>query len=315
MPDSAPADSGQVNSRRQSQVCAAIVTYNIGEAIHPCLDAVRDQVGHVVIVDNGSDELTRRELHKVEASDSVTLILNDRNEGIAHAFNQAVQWAQGKTFRWILTLDHDSEATPGMVDKLVDAFATLEKRGIQNVGVVGANPFDVNHQHYLLYGPGAEDEPPLEEEIEVISSGSLLPLHIFDKVGLFNEDLFIYYVDTDFCRRITRSGFRVFVCLRAKLLHKEGCKTLHRFLWRHAYYDHYSKAARYYLMRNAIYILKKHSFRLSDIQWMGRRLCRDHLKILIFDDERFATLWFSLRGLIDGLRGKVGPMATPSEEK
>jgi rhamnosyltransferase len=299
--------SETVDSSQRSRICAVIVTYNIGEPIHRCFDSIQRQVGHVLIVDNGSGESTRRELNKIAASDSVTLILNERNEGIAHAFNQAVQWAQGKGFQWILTLDHDSEATPGMVDKLVCAYTTLERQGIKNVGVVGANPFDQNNQHFLQYQPREDGGPPLEDT-EAISSGSLLPLRVFDRIGLFNEDLFIYYVDTDFCMRLTRAGFRVYVCPEAVLLHREGTKRRRRFLWIHAQYDHYGKAARYYLTRNTIYMIKRHPVSLGDIYWMVRRNCKDHVKILLFDRERFSTLWFSLKGLMDGLRGRVGPL-------
>lgn len=262
----------------------------------------------MVIVDNGSDETTRLELKKLADSSAVTLILNERNEGIAHAFNQGVRWAKAAGFEWILTLDHDSEATVGMVDRLIEAYAILHQQGIRNAGLVAANPFDVNIGHYIYYGPWQEGESPVEDEVEVISSGNLIPLHVFDRIGFFNEDLFMYYVDTDFCRRLTRGGFRVHICLNAVLLHKEGAKTSHKFLWRRANYDHYGKAARYYLMRNAIYIIKRHSLSRTDIGWIIRRHWKDHLKILIFDENRFTVLWFSLRGLIDGLRGKLGPL-------
>src|SRR5208282_2178837 len=50
-----------LESSYRSQICAAIVTYNIAEAIRRCFDSIRGQVGHVIIVDNGSDELTLRE--------------------------------------------------------------------------------------------------------------------------------------------------------------------------------------------------------------------------------------------------------------
>ncbi len=306
MLDQAQSEPGTIESPHRSRVFAAIVTYNIGEAIHRCFDSIKGQVGHVLIVDNSSDDATRRELKGIATSPQVTLILNERNEGVAHAYNQAVQWAQGRGFQWILTLDHDSEATPGMVDKLAEAYAILERKGIQNVGVIGANPYDVNRQH-CMFGYGEIDDPLLEDE-EVISSGSLIPLRIFDKVGLFNEDIFIYYVDTDFCRRVIRGAFRVYVCLGAMLLHREGCKTRRKFLWVHAYYDHYGKTARYYLTRNAIYMIRKHRLSLSDVYGMIRRSCKEHVKILLFDRERFVILRYSLRGLIDGLRGKVGPL-------
>lgn len=299
-------ETGTSGSFRRSEVFAVIVTYNIGRAIHRCFDAIKDQVEHVLIIDNASDESTRRELNALAASDSVTVIFNDRNEGVAHAYNQAVHWAHGKGYQWILTLDHDSVATPGMVDKLVEAYANLERHGIYNTGVVGANAFDENHQHFLSYQPRDEGGLPIEDG-EVISSGSLIPLRIFNEVGLFNEDLFIYYVDTDFCRRLARGGFRIFANPEAVLLHKEGLKLRRKFLWLSAYYDHYGKVARYYLTRNTIYLMKKRSFSLSDLYWISRRLCKDHVKILLFDEERFSTLWFSLMGLLDGLRGKVGP--------
>jgi rhamnosyltransferase len=303
----AQTGSELVNSTRQSQVCAVIVAYNIGAAIHRCFDSIRGQVGHVLIVDNGSDETTRRELEKLAASDSVTLILNERNEGLAHAFNQAVEWTGGKGFRWILTLDHDSEATHGMVDKLVEAYATLDRQGIENVGVVGPNPYDANVQRFPQYRPRKDGGAPLEDE-ETISSGSLIPLRVFDKVGPFNEDLFIYYVDTEFCIRLARAGFRIYVCPEAVLLHREGARRRHRFLWRHAYFDHYGKTARYYLTRNLIYMMRKYPMSFSDFCLVVRRNCKDHVKILVFSEERFSTLWYSLRGLIDGLRGKIGPM-------
>jgi rhamnosyltransferase len=296
-----------LESSCRSQICAVIVTYNIGGAIHRCFDSIQSQVGHVVIVDNGSDESTRGELKRLAVSDSVTFILNERNEGLARAYNQAVEWARDKGFQWILTVDHDSEATPGMVDKLVEAYLTLKRQGIQNVGIVGANPFDQNTQLYISCYPWEGGGMPLDEG-DVISSGSLIQLRVFEDVGFFNEDLFIYYVDVDFCLRLVRGGFRVYLCPEAVLLHKEGSKERRKLLWRHAYYDHYGKYARYYLTRNTLYMMKKHDLSRSSIYWMVRRLCKDHAKILLFDHERFSVLWFSLKGLLDGLRGRFGPL-------
>jgi rhamnosyltransferase len=304
--DQVQTELDPVESPHRSRICAAIVTYNIGEALHLCVDAVKSQVGHVLIVDNGSGEPTRRELNRQTASDSVTVILNDRNEGIARAFNQAVQWARGRGFQWILTLDHDSEATPGMVDELVRGYEALWRAGIRNVGIMAASPFDQNIQRYLYYSPRENGGLPLYDG-EVISAGSLIRLEVFDKVGLFNEDLFIYFVDVDFCKRLVRAGFGAYICPEAVFLHHEGTKKRHRFLWIDAWYDHYGKEARYYITRNTIYVMRKLRLSRGDFQVLIRRLWIDQRNILLFDKERFAVLWFSLRGLIDGLRGKVGP--------
>jgi len=311
--DPAQAEFDSVQTPHRSQICAAIVTYNIGDALHRCVDAIRNQVGHVLIVDNGSDEPTRRELNRLKASNSISVILNKRNEGIARAFNQAIHWARGRGFQWILTLDHDSEATPSMVNELVRGYEALGRAGMRNVGVVGANPFDVNLQQYLLHGPCNRVKTPFEDQMEVISSGSLIPLPIFDKVGLFNEDLFIYYVDTEFCMRLSRQGFHIYLCPDAVLLHREGSKKRHRLLWWNTRYDHYGKTARYYLSRNLIYMIRSRILPPGYIHGLLRSNWKDHFKILLFDEDKFASLWFSLRGLVDGLKGKVGPLDSEGE--
>lgn len=71
------ADPETVDSPHTARVCAVIITYGIGAAVHRCFDSVASQVGQILIVDNGSDEITRRELEKLAASDSVTLIVNE----------------------------------------------------------------------------------------------------------------------------------------------------------------------------------------------------------------------------------------------
>ena len=307
-----PTELDPVTPPHRSRICAAVVSYNIGEAIHRCFDAIQSQVGHVLIIDNGSGETTRRELDKLAASDSVTLILNQRNEGVGHAYNQAVRWARDKGFEWILTLDHDSEATPGMIDELIRGYAALENAGISDVGIMAASIFDLNIQQYLYYEPREHGGLPLPQS-EVFSSGSLIWIGVFDLTGPFNEDLFMYFVDVEFCRRIGCAGYGVYMCPEAVLLHKEGSKKWHRFLWIDACYDHYGKEARYYISRNTIHFLKKLRPCFHDFKGLTRRLCRDHVNILLFDEDRFPVLWFSLRGLVDGIRGKVGPLKSVSQ--
>jgi len=307
-----PTELDPVESPHRSQICTVVVTFNIGEAIHRCVNSIQGQVGHVLIVDNGSDEQTRRELKQLAASASITLILNERNEGVARAFNQAVRWAQPRGFQWILTLDHDSEATPGMVDELLRGYCALGRAGIRNVAIIATNPFDLNIQQYLDYPPRENGGLPVYGG-EVMSSGSLIRLQAFDFVGFFNEDLFIYFVDVDFCRRLGDAGYGVYACPEAVLLHREGTKRWHKFLWIDALYDHYGRAARYYITRNTIYFLKKLRPSRHDFTVLIGRLWKDHVNILLFDEDRFPVLWFSLRGLLDGIRGKVGPMNAVSK--
>ena len=105
-----------------------------------------------------------------------------------------------------------------------------------------------------------------------------------------------------------KAGWRLFLCPDAVLLHREGAQEARRFLARRVRYDHYGNAARYYLTRNALYMLRKHALGFDSYRRVMRRLVVDTLKVLLYDQERFAKLRFSLRGLVDGLRGRYGPM-------
>jgi rhamnosyltransferase len=307
LPNHITTELDPFESPHRSQICTVIVTFNIGNAIHRCVDSIQSQVGHVLIVDNGSDERTREELKQLATSASITLILNERNEGVARAYNQAVRWAQPRGFQWILTLDHDSEATPGMIDKLMRGFGALESVGIRNAAIVAANPYDLNIEVYSYSAPRENGGLPLYCP-EVISSGSLIWLRVFDIVGSFNENLFVYFVDFEFTRRLFRAGYGAYICPEAVLLHKEGSSRRHRFLGKDTYYDHYGKAARYYISRNTIYLMKKRNLSHTDFRVLLGRLWTDHVNIILFDRERLPILWFSLKGLAHGLLGKVGPL-------
>ena len=307
MSEGAPA-AGVVDLLRGASVCAVIVTYNIGEPIHQCFNSIRHQVGHVILVDNASDEPTRRELDKLASQDSVTVILNERNEGIPHAFNQGVKWALDKGCRWVLTLDDDSKASPDMVERLLQAAEVSRQLGQDDVGIIGANAFDENSRSYLNgYRPGDRGGKPIEME-HVISSGSMIAGRVFERVGLFDEALFAYYIDDDFCWRLRKAGFRIFLCPDAVLLHREGAKEARRWLGRRVFYDRLGNSARYYPTRNALYIMRKHPLGFAYCRDIIRRLVRDTVKVLLYDPERFSRLRFTLNGLADALRGRFGPM-------
>jgi GT2 family glycosyltransferase len=61
-----------------------------------------------------------------------------------------------------------------------------------------------------------------EEKLVVITSGNLLKVSAFERIGGFREDLFIDSVDFDFCLRLKKSGYRIMRCNQAILYHSLG---------------------------------------------------------------------------------------------
>src|SRR6476646_10084646 len=100
-------------------VCVSIVTFNSSRYIGRCLEAVlnqRDVQLDVVVVDNASQDETRRILHNF--SDRLRLIENPVNTGFAEAQNQGIRSSAAE---WVLTLNPDVLLDPMFVRNLLDA--------------------------------------------------------------------------------------------------------------------------------------------------------------------------------------------------
>lgn len=284
-------------------VCAIVVSYNIGSAIHECVNSVRDQVSEVIIVDNGSDRATQKALDDLERLPRVKVIRNAANRGIACALNQGVREALSCGHKWMLTLDHDSVATPGMVEILVRASASARA----GTAIFAANPYDRNAGTFRAQPDSFEGDQSAEVD-HAICSGSLMHADLFKAVGFFNESLFVYYVDSDFSMRARRLGIKTYLCPRAVLIHSVGISSRRRLFNHWTLQIEYAKEAHYYLCRNAVYMLRRyHEFRLYK-RSVRRRIATDFIKVVLYDRRKVSKLVYRFRGLWDGLRGNYGPL-------
>jgi rhamnosyltransferase len=282
-------------------VCAIIVTYRIGQAVRRCFEAVRGQVQEVVFVDNGGDTETADALREIEKTHpNVRVFYNRENAGIAAAMNTGVRYALQKQYRWVLTLDHDSEAAEGMVDELIAAYHQLSDTTAHKVAIVAARMIDRNVPSPTLPVQG----DAVREVDTCISSGCLIACDVFAEVDLFDEWLFLYYVDDDFCLRCKDNGWRVYLCGTAPLLHSEGRREKKVFMGRLFIYRNYGPPARYYMSRNAIYMLKHHLRHGRYCLRVLHRLCSDAVTTLLFADRRGPLVWSMLKGFAHGLIGK-----------
>lgn len=175
-----------MNPVSKADVCAVVVTYHPDPGFPDRLDRVRPQVGRVVVMDNGSSPQAREMLRNAAGPD-VGLIFNDANLGVATALNQGIGRARDRSFRWALTLDQDSVVEPFLVEALLESYAAFPAR--ETVAVVGSNYFDEKRGKTLVRDSPAL--PPCLEQTTVITSGSLISVVAYGKVGPFREDFFI----------------------------------------------------------------------------------------------------------------------------
>ncbi len=295
----------QEQIRSGASVCALVVTYNADAGFPERLRRIARQVGGVIVVDNGSDHATTEMLRACTALPSITLVLNAENFGIARAFNIGIEQAVARGFSAVLLMDHDTSVNEDMIEELLKVEAAYPARA--ELAVIGSGFHDDNTEASQARVFAAADA---WAEVEtVISSGSLIPLASHAIVGPFREELFIDYVDVDYCLRARAKGLRVIKTTKPLMSHSIGASTRQRWLWTNKWARNHSPDRRYYIARNDTVMLREHGHYVLGMWAMkslGRRVraCR---RIALYESMKVAKIVAVVQGWWDGVRGRLGP--------
>lgn len=282
----------------KNKVCALIITYNIDEKIIEVTNSIVSQVELLVIVDNSSEPKTIKLLEELNENPIINVIFNKENCGIAKALNQGVEFAKENRCDYILTLDHDSVCEKDMIKNMLSCADEYENK--DNIGILTPKIFETHKQDFISK-KGYEDYKYVKVK-DCIQSGSLIKLGVFNKTGYFNEDLFIYHVDFDFCQPLLKAKYDIVQCNNVTLYHEEGYKIPKNLLGRKVFYNNYSSPAIYYITRNTIYMCKKYNIIYI------KRIIKDFLFITLFDEKRKERLSYFFKGIYDGILNKYGKL-------
>ena len=105
-------------------ICAVIVSYEPDESITQLYESIKNQVDEVIIIDNSSRNKNAKEI-LLNLSKKIKIIYNDKNYGVAKALNQGALYAIENNYKWLLTLDQDSEFLQGTYDLLLKSYEAL----------------------------------------------------------------------------------------------------------------------------------------------------------------------------------------------
>lgn len=284
-------------------VCAVLVTYHPDEAFPERLKRIVPQVASTIIVDNGSSQQT---LDMLYAERAVTVVSNGENLGVARALNIGVERARKSGFEWALLLDQDTVVDEDMVEELISC--ALSAGPGECFAVVGSRYRDAEGSAIEPLRLAARGQDWQEVE-SVITSGSLLSLAAHSVVGPFRDEFFIDHVDTEYCFRARKAGYRVAAALKPLMAHTLGAPTAHRLFGSVTWTTNHSADRRYYMTRNNTVMLKEYGTAgRGPWQWKSfirsLRLCK---RILYFEQDKALKIGAVAEGWWDGVRGKLGP--------
>ena len=287
---------------KNAGMCAVIVTFHPEPAALENLAKVRHQVEGLVVVDNGSSAASLFRFQAAVHELKFVLIENGANLGIAAALNIGVRWAKLQGFDHVVLFDQDSTVTPGFMDTMWSTYECHPKR--DKIAIV--MPRYKNRETGRIGKPAyiASDGAPLE----VMTSGSFVPLRIFDSCGEFREDFFIDQVDHEFGFRVREYGYIVVLSEQAILLHSPGSPRQHSFMGVMKFNaSHHSATRRYYIARNGIVMLRKY-WKIHPVWSRGvaKALILLPARVVLAETHKWMKLRNTLLGTIDGFRGRLG---------
>jgi rhamnosyltransferase len=298
----------------KKDICAIVISYHPELNISDKISQLAKQVDRVVIIDNGSTSTELVSLIEISKhSSQIHLILNEENIGQAKALNMGVRYAKEHKYDWILTMDQDSLVSHMMIDNMAFAYQQChETDQIVSICPVlasydGVSPPSDDRLHLRSYSGKAIEGLYSPIKI-VITSGNLVNVEVFDRVGLFEECFFIDYVDQEFSLRLFQAGYKIIQANKAILYHNLGNTTQHFFLGKQLLVGNNSSLRVYYFYRNGLAVYKKYLF--SDFTWVAEDFIRGFVfnlaKIILFESERKDKLTKVMTGLFHGLIGKTG---------
>jgi Predicted glycosyltransferases len=255
-----------------------IVSYNVRTFLDECLESVECALkgieAEVFVVDNASTDDTLKVLP--QKYPWVRFIANEENVGFSRGNNIAIRQATGQ---YVLLLNPDTnvaEPTLREVLRFMDEHpkaggagvmmlngdgtrAPESRRAIPTPWVSALKMLGFTRRYYMSHLPW--DQPC---RIEVISGAFCLLRHTaLDKVGLLDEDFFMYGEDIDLSYRLLKGGYESWY-LPQSITHYKGKstrKTDYRYV--HVFYQamliffrkHYSHLGIFYTLpvKMAIY--------------------------------------------------------------
>ena len=235
-----------------------IVNYKSKEYLNQCLlsigkflldEQVNPEKVELIIVNNDVDSIER-----IDHLQNLGVIDIGSNVGYGAGNNVGAKRARGK---YVMFLNPDTELVDDTLIKMIEHIQNNE-----NIGVIGPKIVlgqDMEPQAWtcgeksslkqILFKRNNPKHWQSEEnrQVDWVSGTALLVRRdLFEQIGGFDENIFMYFEDQDLCLRIKGLGKKVLFFPAAKILHHDG----------KSWDNHREKKTAYYKSQD--YFFKKH---------------------------------------------------------
>ena len=226
-----------------------IVNYNVKEFILNLLHSIKKASfnisSEIIVIDNASDDGSVDAIK--EKFPSVKLIENKKNIGFGAANNKGLELAQGD---YILFINPDCIVSEDTFDKMISFFENNKDCGLAGckilnsdgtlqlacrrsfpgpwtsfTKVTGLSNIFPKSRIFARYNLTYLDENQSYEVDAVSGSFMMIRKEVYNKVGGFDEQFFMYGEDLDLCYRVQKADYEVYYVHDTQIIHYKGEST------------------------------------------------------------------------------------------
>lgn len=293
-------------SHDELNVLAIVVSYNPDDEFNSRLAKAKLFFGRVLVVDNGSSDTVFSKISRFAATSGIDVIRNAENAGLARALNQGIAFAESSDAEFVYTFDQDSSCEEGYHEAMMSALRLpMLKTG--DIGLLSPVYRDEQSGVVTRYATRAINAEIAEIPF-TLTSGNLVPLETFRRIGGFDESLFIDYLDYDFCLRCRKNKLGLYEVRNAVLNHNLGRSELKTLPFgRNFFVTHHSALRRYYITRNRLVVSLRYAGAFPNFFVKESvRFLIDLAKIICFERDKVTKISNVLKGVFHAAVGRRG---------
>jgi len=218
------------------------VTYNSASVIDGFMDSLLAQDmadWRLYVVDNASrDEGLARVRRDMAGDARIALIANAENRGVAAGNNQGIVAAQADGCDKILLINNDVEFGPDLLSGMLAAMGALGAQMLvpkiryfepaDRLWCVGGRFMRARAYMTRHFGENEPDRGQYDSPRRIEYAPTccmMVDAAVFTRIGIMDENYFVYFDDTDFCYRAHKAGISFWYSPAPLLFHKVSSLT------------------------------------------------------------------------------------------
>lgn len=277
------------------KISGIVTLYYPDDEVKDNINSYLDALDKLYVIDNTPNVSNEKNFN---FNSKIVYLPQYKNMGVSWALNKGAKLSIKDGYKWMLTMDQDSKFNCDSIKKLIDY---LKTSSTENIGLIC--PW-----HNIKTG-AKKPKKRIEEMIEVMTSGNIINLDAYLKIGGYKDWLFIDGIDFDYCMNLNVNNYKVLRLNYITMEHELGDVKIHKILGRNFVCSNHSYIRRYYMSRNNRYIYDMyHDYFPDYCEMIVKGLNGAMRNILAFEKDKIRKIKYMRKGYSDYKKGIKGEL-------